>query len=142
MFAEFKQIFNPNNKDLRKRILFTFLALFIFKLGTTIIVPGIDTDSLGTNKLGFLELMNVMGGGALEQFSIFALGVMPYITASIIVQLLQADVIPYFAPFEYNSSANVDDVAAFTPVAKAIIVIIANKAIVNVFFIFILPFFF
>ena len=97
MFAEFKQIFNPNNKDLRKRILFTFLALFIFKLGTTIIVPGIDTDSLGTNKLGFLELMNVMGGGALEQFSIFALGVMPYITASIIVQLLQADVIPYFA---------------------------------------------
>ena len=97
MFAEFKQIFNPNNKDLRKRILFTFLALFIFKLGTTIIVPGIDTDSLGTNNLGFLELMNVMGGGALEQFSIFALGVMPYITASIIVQLLQADVIPYFA---------------------------------------------
>ena len=97
MFAEFKQIFNPNNKDLRKRILFTFLALFIFKLGTTIIVPGIDADSLGTNNLGFLELMNVMGGGALEQFSIFALGVMPYITASIIVQLLQADVIPYFA---------------------------------------------
>ena len=97
MFAEFKQIFNPKNKDLRKRILFTFVALFIFKLGTTIIVPGIDADSLGTNNLGFLELMNVMGGGALEQFSIFALGVMPYITASIIMQLLQADIIPYFA---------------------------------------------
>lgn len=97
MFAEFKQIFSPKNKDLRKRILFTFLVLFIFKLGTTIIVPGIDTDSLGTNKLGFLELINAMGGGALEQFSIFALGVMPYITASIIVQLLQADIIPYFA---------------------------------------------
>ena len=71
MFAEFKQIFSPNNKDLRKRILFTFLALFIFKLGTTIIVPGIDADSLGTNSLGFLDLMNVMGGGALEKFSIF-----------------------------------------------------------------------
>lgn len=97
MFAEFKQIFSPKNKDLRKRILFTFLALFIFKLGTTIIVPGIDAESLGTNKLGFLELMNAMGGGALEQFSIFALGVMPYITASIIVQLLQADIIPYFS---------------------------------------------
>lgn len=97
MFAEFKQIFSPRNKDLRKRILFTFLALFIFKLGTTIIVPGIDAESLGTNKLGFLELMNAMGGGALEQFSIFALGVMPYITASIIVQLLQADIIPYFS---------------------------------------------
>lgn len=97
MFAEFKQIFSPKNKDLRKRILFTFLALFIFKLGTTIIVPGIDAESLGTNKLGFLELMNAMGGGALEQFSIFALGVMPYITASIIVQLLQADIILYFS---------------------------------------------
>ena len=97
MFARFKQLFNPKNKDLRKRILFTFVVLFIFKLGTTIVVPGIDKESLGTNNLGFLELINAMGGGALEQFSIFALGVMPYITASIVVQLLQMDIIPYFA---------------------------------------------
>lgn len=97
MFAKFKQIFNPKNKDLRKRIIFTFIVLFIFKLGTTIIVPGIDKESLGTNNLGFLELINAMGGGALEQFSIFALGVMPYITASIIIQLLQMDIIPYLA---------------------------------------------
>ena len=97
MFAKFKQIFAPQNKDLRKKILFTFLGLFIFKLGTTIIVPGIDTKALGTSDLGFLELINAMGGGALEQFSIFALGVMPYISASIIVQLLQMDIIPYFS---------------------------------------------
>ena len=97
MFARFKQLFNPKNKDLRKRILFTFVVFFIFKLGTTIVVPGIDKESLGTNNLGFLELINAMGGGALEQFSIFALGVMPYITASIVVQLLQMDIIPYFA---------------------------------------------
>lgn len=97
MFAKIKQIFNPENKDLRKRIYFTFLVLFIFKLGTTIIVPGIDKDALGTNSLGFLELLNVMGGGALEQFSIFALGVSPYISASIIVSLLQMDIIPYFS---------------------------------------------
>ena len=97
MFARFKQLFNPKNKDLRKRILFTFVVLFIFKLGTTIVVPGIDKESLGTNNLGFLELINAMGGGSLEQFSIFALGVMPYITASIVVQLLQMDIIPYFA---------------------------------------------
>lgn len=96
MFAKFKQIFNPTNKDLRKKIYFTFLALFVFKLGTTVVVPGIDKTSLGTNSLGFLELMNLMGGGALEQFSIFALGVTPYITASIIMQLLEAtDLIPY-----------------------------------------------
>lgn len=97
MFAKFKQIFAPQNKDLRKKILFTFFGLFIFKLGTTIVVPGIDQEALGTNNLGFLELINAMGGGALEQFSIFALGVMPYISASIVVQLLQMDIIPYFS---------------------------------------------
>ena len=97
MFATVKQIFNPKNKDIQKRILFTFLALFIFKLGTTIIVPGIDKDSLGTSALGFLELINIMGGGAMERFSIFALGVSPYITASIIMQFLEKDIIPYFS---------------------------------------------
>lgn len=96
MFATVKQIFDPKNKDLRKRILFTFFVLFIFKLGTTIIVPGIDKEAL-TGKLGFLEIMNAMGGGAMEKFSIFALGVMPYITASIIIQLLQMDIIPYLS---------------------------------------------
>ena len=96
MFATFKQIFNRKNKDLQKKILFTFAALFIFKLGTAIIVPGIDKNSL-TGNLGFLELMNAMGGGAMERFSIFALGVMPYITASIIIQLLSMDIIPYLS---------------------------------------------
>lgn len=96
MFATVKQIFNPKNKDLRKRILFTFICLFIFKLGTAIIVPGIDKEAL-TGNLGFLEIMNAMGGGAMEKFSIFALGVMPYITASIIIQLLEMDIVPYLA---------------------------------------------
>ena len=96
MFAKFKQIFTPQNKDLRKKILFTFIALFIFKLGTTVVVPGVENSAIGTD-LGFLDLINAMGGGALEQFSIFALGVMPYITASIIVQLLEMDIIPYFS---------------------------------------------
>ena len=97
MFKKFKQLFKPQNKDLRKRIYFTFFILFIFKLGTSIIVPGIDRDSLGDTNLGFFELLNAMGGGALEHFSIFALGVLPYINASIIMQLLQMDIIPYFS---------------------------------------------
>ena len=71
MFAKFKQIFAPQNKDLRKKILFTFLGLFIFKLGTTIAVPGIDKSSLDANNLGFLELINAMGGGAMEQLFYF-----------------------------------------------------------------------
>ncbi len=95
MFATIKQIFNPANKDLQKRILFTLMSLFIFKLGTTIVVPIVPSTSL--NNLGFLELMNMMNGGGLQNFSIFALGVMPYITASIIMQLLQMDIVPYFA---------------------------------------------
>ena len=97
MFATIKQIFNPKNKDLQKKVLFTLLVLVIFKIGTIIIVPGIDKNNLGTDNLGFLELINAMGGGALKNFSIFALGVMPYITASIVIQLLQMDIVPYLA---------------------------------------------
>ncbi len=96
MFATLKQIASRKNRDLQKKILFTFGALFIFKLGTAIIVPGIDKDSL-TGNLGFFELINALGGGAMEKFSIFALGVMPYITASIIIQLLSMDIIPYLS---------------------------------------------
>lgn len=87
-----KQLFKPTNKDLLKRLGFTAFALAIFIIGTTIQVPG--TKSI-TNNLGFLELVNTMGGGALQNFSIFALGVMPYITATIIMQLL-GEIVPYF----------------------------------------------
>ena len=93
MFARFKQIFDRQNRDILKKILFTFAALFVFKVGTVIAVPGVDEDL----DMGFLELINIMGGGAMKNFSIFALGVMPYITASIIMQLLQMDIIPYFS---------------------------------------------
>jgi len=97
MLSTMKQLFNSKNKDIRKRILFTLACLFVFILGKAIIVPGIDKDLLGTNTLGFLQLINVMGGGALSQFSIFALGVMPYITASIIIQILAMDIVPYLS---------------------------------------------
>ena len=94
MFATFKQIFRSSNKDLRTRILFTLGALFIFAIGNSITIPGMNVI---TGDIGFLELFNAMSGGGLKQFSIFALGVMPYITASIIIQILQMDIIPYFA---------------------------------------------
>ena len=94
MFQTIKQLFAPTNKDLRLRILFTLGALMIFVIGTGVQVPG--TADVTVN-LGFLELINVMGGGALKQFSLFGLGDMPYITASIIVQLLQMDIFPYFS---------------------------------------------
>ena len=124
MFANLKQIFNPANKDLRKKIYFTFLCLFVFKLGTVIVVPGIDKDSLGTDNLGLLELMNVMGGGALEQFSIFALGVTPYITASIIIQLLTMDIIPYLAELSKQGGtgrAKLNQITRYVGIALAFI---------------------
>lgn len=93
MFANLKGLFSPTNKDLRKRILFTLWCLAIFALGTNIMVPGAKEI---TQNLGFLELLNLMSGGGLKSFSVFALGVGPYITASIITQLLQMDIIPYF----------------------------------------------
>ena len=93
MFATFKQIFRSSNKDLRARILFTLGVLFIFALGNSITIPGMNVI---TGDIGFLELFNAMSGGGLKQFSVFALGVMPYITASIIIQILQMDIIPYF----------------------------------------------
>lgn len=94
MLSSIKQIFAPRNKELRKRIVFTLFVLFIFILGASVKIPG--TKSISGN-LGFLELLNAMGGGALKRSSIFALGVMPYIGASIIVQLLEMDIVPYFA---------------------------------------------
>ena len=93
MFRVISQIFNKNNKDLRKRIYFTLACLGIFCLGTTITIPWAKEI---TDNLGFLEIFNLMSGGGLRSFSIFALGVSPYITAQIITQLLQMDIVPYF----------------------------------------------
>ncbi len=89
----FKQLFNRSNKDLRKRIYFTLFCLGIFSIGSAITVPWAKTLY---EELGFLEIFNLMSGGGLKSFSIFALGVSPYITAQIITQLLQMDIIPYF----------------------------------------------
>ena len=94
MFARIKQIFNSKNSDLFKRILFTLAALFVFKLGTAITVPGVQVNTSG---MSFLEILNAMSGGAFNNASIFALGVAPYITAQIVIQLLSADIIPYLS---------------------------------------------
>ncbi len=81
------------NKDIRDRILFTIMIFFVYRIGCNIVVPGVTlSDSIGDTDL--LSLMNLMGGGALQNFSVFALGVSPYITASIIVELLSKDVLP------------------------------------------------
>ena len=87
------------NKEIMNRILFTILILFVFRIGAQITVPGVVIDKSGElgqflNGNNPLSLMNLMGGGTLQSFSIFALGVSPYITSQIIVQLLSTDVLP------------------------------------------------
>ena len=111
MFKSMKQLFTSTNKDLRHRIYFTLGALLIFILGISIRVPG--TKDI-TNNLGFLQLINTIGGGALENFSIFALGVMPYITASIIMQLLQMDIIPYFTELRKQGATGRQKISQIT----------------------------
>ena len=95
MFSNLKQLFNRSNKDLRKRIYFTLFCLAVFCFGSNITVPWANLKN-SMEELGFLEIFNLMSGGGLKQFSIFALGVSPYITAQIITQLLQMDIVPYF----------------------------------------------
>ena len=84
--------FFSKDHDLRNRILFTVLMLCVYRLGTYIPLPGIDASSLQTmmqsNQKGLLGMFNVFSGGAIKRMAIFALGIMPYISASIIVQLL------------------------------------------------------
>ena len=80
------------SNDLRNRILFTLLILAIYRLGTFVPLPGIDPQQLQTlmegNQKGLLGMFNVFAGGAISRMAIFALGIMPYISSSIIVQLL------------------------------------------------------
>jgi preprotein translocase subunit SecY len=83
------------NAELRKRIYFTLFALVIFKIMTFVPVPLVDRDVLSImNNQTFFGFANALSGGALSRFSIIALGVSPYITASIVVQLLQMDIVP------------------------------------------------
>ena len=101
MFKNLKLIFNKTNKDIRKRLGFTLFCLFIFIVGTTIPVPGVTS----LNNIDFGDLANAITGGSLRQFSIFALGVMPYISASIITSLLQMDIVPYFTELRESGPA-------------------------------------
>ncbi|MGM9873411.1 MAG: preprotein translocase subunit SecY [Bacilli bacterium] len=85
------------NKEIVNRIFFTVMILFVFRIGAQITVPGVTLNEDMSNYLSqnnALSLMNLLGGGTLQSFSIFALGVSPYITAQIIIQLLSTDVLP------------------------------------------------
>jgi len=87
-----KSGFFSKDKDLKNRILFTIMMLCVYRLGTYIPLPGIDAQSLQTlmqsKQSGILGMLNIFSGGAIKRMAIFALGIMPYISSSIIIQLL------------------------------------------------------
>ena len=121
MFSILKQLFNRSNKDLRKRIYFTFACLAVFSFGSTITVSWAKPY---TAELGFLEIFNLMTGGGLRQFSIFALGVTPYITAQIITQILQMDIVPYFKELKeegYTGKQKINRITRYLGVLFAVI---------------------
>jgi preprotein translocase subunit SecY len=82
-------------EELRSRILYTLLLIAVYRLGSYIVLPGIDSDKLEVNNSGLLGLLDTFLGGAFTKASIFALGIMPYISASIAIQLLTM-ALPYF----------------------------------------------
>lgn len=100
MLNFFKTVFKKG--ELRRRIIFTLGMLFVFRLGAAITIPSINADALtaGATNTGILGIINMLGGGMLERFSIFSLGVSPYITASIIIELLSMDVIPVLSQWQ------------------------------------------
>lgn len=93
--------------DLKRRILFTLGVLFIFRLGAHIPTPGVDTAAMaqlfGGNNSGVLDFLNLFSGGALKNFSIFSLGVAPYINSSIVMQLLVV-IFPYLEKLQKDNT--------------------------------------
>src|SRR5699024_4654229 len=87
--------------DIRRKIIFTLLMLIVFRIGTFIPVPYTNKEAIDfMNQQNVFGFLNTFGGGALQNFSILAMGIMPYITASIIMQLLQMDVVPTFSEWK------------------------------------------
>src|SRR5919205_2238708 len=104
--------------EIRKKLLFTAGLLALYRIGAYIPAPGINTDAIkdisenfsGSNVLGFL---NLFSGGSLQRFAIFALGIMPYITASIILQLLQV-VVPSLEKLRQEGEVGQQKITQYT----------------------------
>ena len=122
MFKTFSDFLK--NKDIRKRILVTLFILFIFRLGAAIPAPGINSTVIKLSANSILGMMNILGGGSIEQMSIFSLGVGPYITASIIIELLAMDIIPPLAEMAKSGKKGrqqMDRITRYLGVAMALI---------------------
>ena len=119
-------------KDLHKRLLFTLLALIVFRLGTFIPLPGIDSRVLAEifarHQNGLLGMFNMFSGGALERMTIFALNIMPYISASIILQLGQS-IVPSLAALKKEGEAGHRKMTHYTKLLTVLITVVQGYGI-------------
>lgn len=122
--------------DLRKKLIFSLAIMAIFRLGSFVPVPGIDYNAVQTCAAGggqndVLGLVNLFSGGALLQLSVFALGIMPYITASIIVQLLRV-VIPHFEALHKEGQSGTTKLTQYTRYITIFLAVLQGTVILTI----------
>lgn len=115
-------------EELRKRILVTLLLVLVYRLGCYVVLPGISPEDLDaltkfTNKSGLMQLLDMFSGGAFSQASIFALGIMPYITASIVIQLLGM-VLPSFQKMQREGESGRQKLSQYTRYLTVLILLL------------------
>ncbi|XXQ68199.1 preprotein translocase subunit SecY [Neisseriaceae bacterium B1] len=113
-----------NNPDLRRRLLFLLGALVVFRVGAHVPVPGVDAAALAklyqTQGSGILGMLNMFSGGSLERFSVFAIGIMPYISASIVMQLA-SEIIPSLKALKKEGEPGRKVVTKYTRIGTVIL---------------------
>jgi preprotein translocase subunit SecY len=118
-------------EDLRKRIIYTLGIILIYRLGAYVVLPGVDPAMLASlqnqSSTGLLGLLNMFSGGAFAHASIFALGIMPYISASIVMQLLTM-AIPYFQKLQKEGESGRKKINQITRYLTVIILIFQSPA--------------
>lgn len=118
-------------KDLRDRILFTLGLVLVYRIGSYVVIPGINPADLGALQSqtsdGVLGLLNMFSGGAFSNASVFALGIMPYITASIVVQLLTM-VVPYFIKMQREGESGRNKINQITRWLTVVVTIFQSFA--------------
>jgi preprotein translocase subunit SecY len=132
MLTAFYQAFRT--PDLRKKLLFTIFIIVVFRLGASLPTPGVSETAVhtcvaGATKTGILGLVNLLSGGALLHLTVFALGIMPYITASIILQLL-AVVIPRLETLRKEGAAGTAKITQYTRYLTIGLAILQSTAII------------
>ena len=123
--------------DLKKRVWFLIGALIVFRIGAHIPVPGIDPTQLAklfkSSQTGLLDMVNMFSGGALSRFTIFALGIMPYISASIILQL-SSEVFPYLIQLKKEGEAGRKKITQYTRYATVILAFVQSFGIATMLY--------